>query len=133
MKQTFIKVLCIGLLATFAGGITTSFADEKPAAAEASKATKPKQAPYYGKLFSVDKAAQTITLDGKTKKRTFQVTAKTKIMKDGKAATLNEAKAGDEVGGSAREVSEGKWEATSLRLGPKPAAEAQPKKEKKAQ
>jgi hypothetical protein len=75
--------------------------------------------PFHGTLAKVDKTAQTITLTGKSA-RQFQITAQTKITKDGKNATLSDAVVGEEVGGSYREI-DGKRIAVSVRFGPKPA------------
>lgn len=123
------KLLTIGLLAAFAAGATINVhaQDKKPEAAAEGK--KDRAIPFHGPISAVDKSAKTITI-GKEKKRTIQITDKTKIMKDGKAATLDDANVGDDVGGSYREV-DGKLEAGSLRIGMKPEGEAKPKREKK--
>jgi hypothetical protein len=124
------KLIVIGLVAAFAAGttFTVQAQDKKPEAAEAGKdANKP--IPFRGSINEIDKAAKTINI-GKEKKRTIQITDKTKIIKDGKPATLDDAKVGDEVGGSYRDNG-GKLEAGSLRIGPKPEGDAKPKAEKK--
>jgi len=130
MKKHLIKTIGIGLVAAFALGtaITTPAQDKKPAAADASKdPTRP--IPFSGNINSIDKAAKTINI-GKVKKKDIQITDATKIKKDGKPATLDDAKVGDEVGGSYRDNG-GKLEAASLRIGPKPEGDAKPKTEKK--
>jgi Cu/Ag efflux protein CusF len=123
MKKHFIKTIGIGLVAAFALGtaITTQAADKKPAAADASKDSN-RAIPFSGTINSIDKAAKTINI-GKTKKKDIQITDQTKIKKDGKPATLDDAKVGDEVGGSYRDNG-GKLEAGSLRIGPKPEGKA---------
>jgi hypothetical protein len=62
----------------------------------------------------------------KVGERTFHVTAETKIMKAGKPATFDDAKAGEDCGGTYKEATGGKLEVLSLRLGAKP--EKKPKK-----
>ena len=69
-------------------------------------------------MAKVDKDAQTISLEGKTTERVIRVTAKTKVTKGDKPATLNDVLKGEEVRGSAEEI-DGKWEATSLMIGAK--------------
>ena len=99
-----------------------------PKASSASDAKEKKIAPipFNGKLGAVDKTAMSITLEGKAKKRTIRITPQTRIVKAGKAATMDDAAVGDEVGGQAVKNAEGQEEAVSLRFGPKP--EAAPKK-----
>lgn len=88
-------------------------ADAKPAAAKT--AAKPRPLPFHGNIGTVDAAAKTI----KVGKRVFYVLAETKVIKNGQAATLNDAKPGDEVGGSYRNEG-GTLNLVSLRIGPKP-------------
>jgi Cu/Ag efflux protein CusF len=123
------KLIVIGLVAAFAAGttVTVQAQDKKPEAAAEGKSNR--AIPFSGKINEIDQAAKTINI-GKEKKRTIQITDKTKVMKDGKPATLADAKVGDEVGGSYRDNG-GKLEAGSLRIGPKPEGEAKPKTEKK--
>jgi Cu/Ag efflux protein CusF len=129
MLKKSIKLIAIGLVAAFALAATGTVQaqDKKPTAAADAK--KNGVVPFRGKINEIDKAAKTINI-GKEKKRTIQITDKTKVTKDGKAATLSDANVGDEVGGSYRDV-DGKLEANSLRIGPKPEGEAKPKSEKK--
>jgi len=87
--------------------------------APATPAKKPKAAPFNGKILSVDQVNKTITLDEKTK-RTFQITSDTKIVKDGKPATLEDAVVGDSIGGRWTQDANGKLTATSVRFGVKP-------------
>ncbi len=126
------KLIAIGLVAAFAAVTTlTVQAQEKKGEKKGATAAEGKSnraTPFRGNINEIDIAAKTINI-GKEKKRTIQITDKTKIMKDGKSATLNDAKVGDEVGGAYRD-NNGKLEATSLRIGPKPE-DAKEKKEKK--
>ena len=119
------KIIVIGLVAAFAAGatVTVQAQDKKPEAAAEGKSNR--AIPFRGNINEVDAAAKTINI-GKEKKRTIHITDKTKIMKDGKAATLADAKSGDEVGGAYRDNG-GKLEAVSLRIGPKPEGEVKKK------
>jgi len=126
------KLLAIGLIAAFAAGTTlTVQAQNKKADKKADAAAEGKNnraIPFSGKINEIDAAAKTINI-GKEKKRTIQITDATKIKKDGKTATLADAKVGDEVGGAYRDNG-GKLEAMSLRIGPKPEGDTKEKKEK---
>ena len=121
------KIIVIGLVAAFAAGATVTVQAQEKKAEAAAEGKSNRAIPFSGNINEIDKSAKTINI-GKQKKRTIQITDKTKIMKDGKAATLDDAKVGDEVGGSYRD-NDGKLEAASLRIGPKP--ESEPKAEKK--
>lgn len=122
------KLIAIALIAAF-GAFTTptvSAADKKPADKPADKKTDAAaKLPFHGKIDSVDKTAKTI----KVGERVFHVNGSTKLMSKGKAATLDDAKVGEEVGGSYQEAAGGKLELVSLRIGPKP--DVKPKDEKK--
>ena len=84
--------------------------------------------PFRGKIDQLDKAARTLKVGA----RTFQVIDATKVIKDGKPSTFDQATVGEEVGGAYREGDGGKLEVVSLRLGAKPTAKEEPaKKEKK--
>ena len=83
--------------------------------------------PFRGKLASVDKSAKTITVG----ERTFQITSETRIMKAGKPATLDDAVAGEEVGGQYKKAEDGKLVAGMVRFGPKPEGESGGKKKGK--
>jgi hypothetical protein len=102
-------------------------AGQKPAAQKADPAKTEKHAspgPFHGKLAELDKNAKTITVG----KRTFHITAETKITKAGKPAVLADGVVGEEVGGYLKPDSDGKLVASSLRFGPKPDAKAAEKK-----
>ena len=86
---------------------------------------------FTGKAVSVDKAAKTVKLSGE-KGRTLQITTATKITKDGKPATLDDLKDGDDVYGGYKTAAEGKFEATTLTIGkPAPKKKEEKKEEKK--
>ena len=134
MKKLFVKLAAITLLVAFAAGPIQAQdkKESKPAASAEGKKPAPHGLPFHGKLSAVDETAKTITVGGKEKDRTFSVTSKTKLVKDGKPATLSEAKVGDEVGGYATLSPEGKAELVSLRIGPKPEGKAGEHKKKEA-
>jgi hypothetical protein len=104
-----------------------------PAAPKQQPAAQPKAkpagVPFNGKIASVDRTAGTLTLAGKTQ-RVVNVTADTRLTRDGQPAVLADAKVGEPVGGYAKKNGAGQLEAISIRLGPKPAAEAAPKPSK---
>jgi len=81
-----------------------------------AKIKKPVAGPFHGKLLALDKVAKTITVG----KRTFQITAATRIKKAGKPATLEEGVAGEPVSGYVKPTPDGKWLAISVNFGPKP-------------
>lgn len=102
----------------------------KDKAAEKGKGDeKAKGGGFTGKAVTVDKAAKTIKLSGE-KARMIQVVAGTKINKDGKPATLEDLKEGDDVSGGYKTSADGKLEATVLNIG-KPPAKKEKKDEKK--
>ncbi|MBI5774220.1 MAG: copper-binding protein [Verrucomicrobia bacterium] len=94
-------------------------AQEKKAATEGKEKKAPGPLPFNGKITAMDAAAKTITLSGK-EARVVQITSSTKITKDGKPATLDDIKAGDQVGGAFRKNADGKMEATTLNAGVRP-------------
>jgi Cu/Ag efflux protein CusF len=123
----FIAVLLAASLVTTP--LTSSAQDkEKPAAA--AEAKQPRPYPFSGKLGAVDKEKKTITILGKEKSRTLYLDGQTKIMKQEKPATLEDAAVGEDVAGQLRKTEDGKEMVISLRIGPKPAAEEKPAKEK---
>jgi len=82
--------------------------------------SKSKPLPFMGRLGSVDKVAMTFTLDEKTKPgRTFEVTSETRIMKEGKPATLADGVVGYPVRGSYTKTADGKFEAHTISFGAK--------------
>jgi hypothetical protein len=94
-------------------------------AADASPTASPavKKFPFHGKVQAVDVTAMTFTLAGATP-RVFNVTATTKIKKNGQTATLSDAVVGDDVGGYTERTADGKLTALSVRFGPRPGAKS---------
>ena len=83
-----------------------------PGAAQAMK--KPQGMPFYGKVSAFDK--QSITLDGKEKKRMFYLTPTTRIHRDKAAARLEEVVVGQWVGGFVRPDTDGRPTVINLNL-----------------
>ncbi len=114
--------------------ITTPFTlpaqdKDQPVAAEAKP---PRPYPFSGKLGAVDKEKKTITIMGKEKNRTLHLNEQTKVVKNEKPASLEDATVGEEVAGQLRKTDDGKEVLVSLRLGAKPAPATKPAKEKPA-
>lgn len=130
MIKSSLKLTLLGLTALALAAMPLHAADkpekaEGKAKKEAGAASNSNRAnPFRGKLSA--KTDSSITVGT----RTFEVNAETKIMKNGKPATLADAAIGDEVGGQYREQ-DGKLVAKMVRFGPKPEAPAGEKKAKK--
>src|SRR5258705_1477721 len=62
----------------------------------------PQGMPFYGKVASLDKQLQILTLDGKEKTRLFYLTPATRIHRDKRPAKLDEVVIGQWVGGYVR-------------------------------
>ena len=105
-------------------------ASASPMAKEAG-AKSERAIPYRGKIASVDSAAKTFTIAGKTSSRVFKVTDKTEIMKAGAAATMADIVAEEEVRGSYWKKADGTLEAKKVTLGPKTEMEKSMKHSKK--
>ncbi|HLP76400.1 MAG TPA: hypothetical protein VK327_05715 [Candidatus Paceibacterota bacterium] len=133
IKTTLKSGLFCLLAAALVAGPATLNAQETNKHAEKKvtreKAGKSGVVPFHGKLKAVDKTAKTVTF-GET---TVQVTSETKITKDGKPATFDDAVVGENVGGAYKKGDDGKLNAVSLRIGAKPetAHEGEVVKEKK--
>jgi hypothetical protein len=92
--------------------------DEMPAA-EKKETRSNRVTPFHGKLRTVDKDARTISVG----ELTIQVTSDTRIMKDGKPATLEDGTLEEIVAGAYRKTEDGKLQATMVRFGAKPESE----------
>jgi len=119
MIQKLGKITLMTLLAAAVLGVPTGVSAQTNAP-EGPKITKSKPLPFAGKLGAVDKVAKTFTLDEKTKPgRTFEVTSETRIMKNGKPATLDDGMTGERVRGSYTKSADGKLEAHTISFGAK--------------
>src|SRR6267143_5435120 len=128
MKKTVLKIaVCSLLAAAVALAPVPGLAQEKKKddATSEKKSERKGGNVFRGKIDAVDKTAKTI----KGGERTFQVTSETRIMKAGNPATLDDAVVGDEIGGTYKEA-DGKLNAVSLRIGPRPEGGEKKKKKK---
>ena len=122
-RFTVAWIVCAVVLSTPIG-LVAETTNKAPADRNTvSEASKPAKAgPFHGKLVAVDKVAKTITVG----KRTFQITSESKLKKNGKAATLEDAVVGETASGYVK-PSEGKLVATTVNFGPKSASETSEK------
>jgi hypothetical protein len=130
MTKTTAKLALVSLLAAFTLGVATPLpAQEKKAENPPASPAKAKRnvLPLHGKIAAADKTAMTITIG----QSTVQITSDTKIEKDGKPATFDDAKVGEEVVVRYRKDEAGKMVALSVRIGPKPEKAAKPQKREK--
>lgn len=120
--------ICLALATALALSAYTAHAQTDSAAPGASTSTnkpvspKPraKGKPYAGTIDSVDKDAKTITvLSSSGTSKTYEITSKTRIKKDGQPATLDEINKGDKVRGMSHADPEdsSKWIATTVNIG----------------
>ena len=98
-------------------------ASPTPAAKTTTDVTKARALPFHGMISAVDAKAKTFTIAGKEKSRVFKVTDKTVLSKAGKAATMKDVVANEEVRGSYWKLTDGTLEAKTVKLGPKTDAE----------
>jgi len=114
-------LLCLALTPATLHAKAKAQPSAAPSAAPSASASVAKEStyPFHGKVSAVDVKASTFTLEGKTP-RVFNVTATTKIMKNGAVATLKDAVVGDDCGGKVTKDATGKLTALSVRFGPKP-------------
>ncbi|MGA2180414.1 MAG: DUF5666 domain-containing protein [Verrucomicrobiota bacterium] len=70
---------------------------------------------FRGTVSAIDAKAMTLTVET----RTFAVTSDTKIIKDGKSATLADGVVGEQVSGTYKKTDDGKLNATSIHFGAK--------------
>ena len=132
MKKIIILVVLTALISSAPAGVGATEGSRDKSAQAPKSENKPKQMPFRVKVSAVDKTTKVITLEGKEKSRSFQVTSETKITKDGKPAVLDDVTAGESVGGRAKENAAGKWEILTLNIGkPEKAPHGQKKGEKK--
>jgi hypothetical protein len=113
MKQLLLAIIVAAF--TGVGTLPVTAADAKPAE---KKEAAPRATPLRGKIDAIDKQAKTFKIN----ERTFQVTAETKIEKEAKPATFDDAAVGQNVTGSYREGADKKLSVVLLRIGGRPAA-----------
>jgi hypothetical protein len=118
IKLNKLTVVSLLTMALFGTAVSTQAEEQK--SASTPTVSQRDKIPFHGKLAAVDKAAMTITLEGKETRRVFQLTADTRLTKLGKPATLEDAVTGEDVGGLYKKTEAGTMEAVSVRFGPKP-------------
>ena len=123
MKRSIPRLAALSLLAFLCACPSSSLRAQNTNSAKAAKTEakphtgkKPSAGPFNGKLVSVDKAAKTIMVG----KRTFYITAETRLNKDGKPATLSDAIVGEVASGYVKPAEDGRLIATTVNFGPKP-------------
>jgi hypothetical protein len=120
MIKSLLKIGALSLLAVAIAGAPASLraqSTNNPAPEKKTAAPKTRVGhPFHGKLAAVDKVAKTI----KVGESIYQITSKTKIIKAGKPATLEDGVVGDLVTGFARPTDDGKMAAISVHFGAKP-------------
>ncbi len=132
MKKHIIGGLCLAVLLAASALTAPTTASAQANAADKAKpaeaaAKAPRPYPFSGKLGAVDQEKKTITLMGKERSRTLHLNHETKIMLQGKPATLADAVVGQEVAGQLRKTDDGKETLVSLRIGPKVEEKKAPK------
>jgi Cu/Ag efflux protein CusF len=117
-----LAALSLSALSTNAQTNATPTSTNTPAVA------KPRPKPYTGTIASVDSSAKTITITlASGASQTLHIGAKTRLKKDGQAATLADATVGEKIRGSAHKDESGDWVANTVTIGePKPKASAAP-------
>ena len=125
MMKTLGKITLASIVAAVMMGMPARLmADDSTTSTNKPAKPHPTGSRFFGKLSAVDTTAKTITVENKTlPKRTFEIGAETKIMKDGKPATLSDGVVGEDVGGTFATGADGKLTAKTVRFG-KPAAPA---------
>jgi hypothetical protein len=140
-----VIMACIAAVALCASGEAFPAPKKSPSpapspSASPSKTTAPASAvktaraiPFHGKISAADQKAKTFTIAGKEKSRVFKITNRTILSKAGATATMKDVVVNEEVRGSYWKVTDGSFEAKTVKLGPmteaeKGAAEKQAKK-----
>jgi hypothetical protein len=114
----------IALFTLIAAGIAAPvFLRAQDSSANANQTTSPapakharRGAPFHGTLKTMDTNAMTLTVGS----RTFQITSKTRIRKDGQPAVLGDGIVGQRVSGYYRTNDDGQLDAVSVYFGAHP-------------
>ncbi|HUA68374.1 MAG TPA: hypothetical protein VMA13_07475 [Candidatus Saccharimonadales bacterium] len=123
MKTHIIKVIALTSLVTAMVAVPVFAEDQDananmPSSADQTETPAPQKQhviPFHGKLSAVDMDAMTLTVG----KRTFQITAETKILNHGEPATLSDAVVGEPVRGAYKKTDADTLEAVSVYFGAK--------------
>jgi hypothetical protein len=90
-------------------------APASPSQAAPDKTRKHEGLVFRGTVSAIDAKAMTLTVET----RTFAITSDTKIIKDGKSATLADGVVGEQVSGTYKKTDNGKLTAISIHFGAK--------------
>ena len=121
MKKNISKITVLSLFAAALVAMPAlSRAEGTNASASPSQAAPAKPKKHEGLVFrgtvsAIDVKAMTLTVET----RTFAVTSDTKIIKDGKSATLADGVVGEQVSGAYKKTDDGKLTAISIHFGAK--------------
>jgi len=134
MNKGISCLLAIGLLGTATGTALrgAEASAQKPVSEAPAKPKKSKRESFRGKLRAMDRAAMTITVEGKEKTRIIHITSHTRTYKADKPATLSDAVIGEDIAGQVIKNAAGEEEAVTLRLVEKPQGKPAEKKAKKS-
>jgi len=115
-KAVVLAVIAAGLVV---GTCHVSAQTNTNGAAAKAKTEKRKSKgfPFRGKVAKIDNIAKTLTVG----ERTFQVSSKARITKDGKPAVLNDGKVGEPVTGYVRKSENGQLDAVTIHFGKHPS------------
>ena len=116
-KIAVLSLLAAALVAMPALSRAEGASTNAPASSDQTTA-KPKKHEglvFRGTVSAIDAKAMTLTVET----RTFAITADTKIIKDGKSATLADGVVGEQVSGAYKKTDDGKLNATSIHFGAK--------------
>ena len=116
-KIAVLSLLAVALVAMPAVSRAEGSSTNAPASSDQTPA-KPKKHEglvFRGTVSAIDAKAMTLTVET----RTFAVTSDTKIIKDGKSATLADGVVGEQVSGAYKKTDDGKLNATSVHFGAK--------------
>jgi hypothetical protein len=116
-KITVLSLFAAALVAMPALSRAEGTSTNAPASSDQTPA-KPKKHEglvFRGTVSAIDAKAMTLTVET----RTFAVTSDTKIIRDGKSATLADGVVGEQVSGAYKKTDDGKLNATSIHFGAK--------------
>lgn len=125
-KQIALFALVAAALIAVPSAVLAGDSTNAPSATPPAGAKKHGALPFHGSVTAVDTAAMTVTIASKA----YNVTSETKIMKDGKPATLADITVGEKITGQYKKGDAGKLDATVIHIGGK--ADKADKKAKKA-
>ena len=121
MKKNIYKIAVLSLFAAALvamPALSHAEGTNAPASTNQVAPAKPKKHEglvFRGTVSAIDAKAMTLTVET----RTFAVTSDTKIIKDGKSATLADGVVGEQVSGAYKKTADGKLNATSIHFGAK--------------